>query len=567
MASFLSKSPKSTYFNKDFSKTEKELNELFDHKSLKIELTDGLQNALDELSNLHSKLPENQTSTLLHLCEASAISAITSQFGLASLIIDARDGGSVTTVHNFEKGITANEADAARYSDMIANRNGKYSEVRNKVGYDKPLVKRRNEALQNEAIIIDEYTGRNLPKDGRVHLDHIVSVKEIESSVSANLALSPEERAKIAADKENLALIDGSINQSKGSDEMKVFLNKEDKKTEQRKAERFGIDEQKAMQKDKKARKFVYGEIDKAKVKKYSKELLTTGCKDITKIMAYTVIGVAMREIAQGAITEIKLAFKQRGKESFGEIWVRFKTRMSEILDSLKSKWKDLVAGSIEEGLTSFISNLGVFLINVFATTLKRFVAMIRAGFVSLKEAVKILVNPPRGLDKDEVGYQTVKVLTAGLIGALSLGLSEAIDKFLLSIPVLTPIFSFIVPIIGKSVGDIVSTCLSAILGGVLTTIVIYFMDKLHSQSKADKIQIQLVTKSEEISAYQVALSWVALSEAYDEFFVDVKQSITKLANTTRIVRDSSQETSMAVSNFTDKMQNLRIKLNKTIEE
>ena len=223
MASFLSKSPKSTYFNKDFSKTEKELNELFDHKSLKIELTDGLQNALDELSNLHSKLPENQTSTLLHLCEASAISAITSQFGLASLIIDARDGGSVTTVHNFEKGITANEADAARYSDMIANRNGKYLEVRNKVGYDKPLVKRRNEALQNEAIIIDEYTGRNLPKYGRVHLDHIVSVKEIESSVSANLALSPEERAKIAADKENLALIDGSINQSKGSDEMKVF--------------------------------------------------------------------------------------------------------------------------------------------------------------------------------------------------------------------------------------------------------------------------------------------------------------------------------------------------------
>lgn len=567
MASFLSKSPKSTYFNKDFSKTEKELNELFDHKSLKIELTDGLQNALDELSNLHSKLPENQTSTLLHLCEASAISAITSQFGLASLIIDARDGGSVTTVHNFEKGITANEADAARYSDMIANRNGKYLEVRNKVGYDKPLVKRRNEALQNEAIIIDEYTGRNLPKYGRVHLDHIVSVKEIESSVSANLALSPEERAKIAADKENLALIDGSINQSKGSDEMKVFLNKEDKKTGQRKAEKFGIDEQKAMQKDKKARKFVYGEIDKAKVKKYSKELLTTGCKDITKIMAYTVIGVAMREIAQGAITEIKLAFKQRGKESFGEIWVRFKTRMSEILDSLKSKWKDLVAGSIEEGLTSFISNLGVFLINVFATTLKRFVAMIRAGFVSLKEAVKILVNPPRGLDKDEVGYQAVKVLTAGLIGALSLGLSEAIDKFLLSIPVLTPIFSFIVPVIGKSVGDIVSACLSAILGGVLTTIVIYFMDKLHSQSKADKIQIQLVTKSGEISAYQVALSWVALSEAYDEFFVDVKQSITKLANTIRIVRDSSQETSMAVSNFIDKMQNLRIKLNKTIEK
>nr|WP_314522180.1 hypothetical protein [uncultured Campylobacter sp.] len=567
MASFLSKSPKSTYFNKDFSKTEKELNELFDHKSLKIELTDGLQNALDELSNLHSKLPENQTSTLLHLCEASAISAITSQFGLASLIIDTRDGGSVTTVHNFEKGITANEADAARYSDMIANRNGKYLEVRNKVGYDKPLVKRRNEALQNKAIIIDEYTGRNLPKYGRVHLDHIVSVKEIESSVSANLALSPEERAKIAADKENLALIDGSINQWKGSDEMKVFLNKEDKKTGQRKAEKFGIDEQKAMQKDKKARKFVYGEIDKAKVKKYSKELLTTGCKDITKIMAYTVIGVAMREIAQGAITEIKLAFKQRGKESFGEIWVRFKTRMSEILDSLKSKWKDLVAGSIEEGLTSFISNLGVFLINVFATTLKRFVAMIRAGFVSLKEAVKILVNPPRGLDKDEVGYQAVKVLTAGLIGALSLGLSEAIDKFLLSIPVLTPIFSFIVPVIGKSVGDIVSTCLSAIMSGVLTTIVIYFMDKLHSQSKADKIQIQLVTKSGEISAYQVALSWVALSEAYDEFFVDVKQSITKLANTIRIVRDSSQETSMAVSNFIDKMQNLRIKLNKTIEK
>lgn len=233
----------------------------------------------------------------------------------------------------------------------------------------------------------------------------------------------------------------------------------------------------------------------------------------------------------------------------------------------MKSKYKDIFAGSIEAGVTAFLSNIVVFAINLFATTLKRFVAIIRAGFVSLVQAIKILANPPADMPKDEINYQALKVLTAGLIGALSLGLTEGIEKLLLSVPILTPIMSFPLPFGDQTVGDAIAVTLSAMCGGLLTTVALYFMDKAQTKAKESKIQIQLMTKSGEIVHMKAAQTWFVLSEAYEEFSNDVKQSHARFEQAKLEIDQSAKQAGESVENFSKTIADFRSKLKQITKE
>lgn len=522
------------YLSKDYDAKIEELESFSQKEILRIEINSGLEEALKELESLKSQLPKEQTATLLNLCKDNVLQTIEGQFGLASLVLSNKSGGNVTTAHNFEKGIVANATDEAKYQGYKASKESKWSEVRKNAGYDEPLPKMRKDAFQTQDKIIDAYSGKELPKDGRAHLDHIVSAKEIESNAKAHLSLSVEERAKIATNDKNLAWSEASANQSKGDNKMSEWIDKTDKKTGQTKGEKYGIDREKALQKDKEARKYVYGEIDTATLKKYSTELLSTGGKDAAKMAAYSAIGVILRELVAGLFEEIRATFKNKG-ESLKEIFARFKKRLQKILANIKAKWKDILGGSIEAGIMAFCSNIVVFVINLFFTTLKRVVSVIRAGFVSIVQATKILANPPKDMPKDEVGFAALKILTTGLIGALSLGLAEGIEKLLLSVPALTPIMAFPVPIINETIGTILSTTLSAIIGGLLSTIAIYYMDKWASGKKESNLQIQIMTKTGEVANLKLQETWLVLWDGYDAVLGGAERtmsSIKQLRNT-----------------------------------
>lgn len=282
---------------------------------------------------------------------------------------------------------------------------------------------------------------------------------------------------------------------------------------------------------------------------------------------AYSALGVILKDLMQGIMIELRLTLEKRGNENLKEIFSRFKDRVSNILVELKSKYKDIFAGSIEAGVTAFLSNIVVFAINLFATTLKRFVAIIRAGFVSLVQAIKILANPPADMPKDEINYQALKVLTAGLIGALSLGLTEGIEKLLLSVPILTPIMSFPLPFGDQTVGDAIAVTLSAMCGGLLTTVALYFMDKAQTKAKESKIQIQLMTKSGEIVHMKAAQTWFVLSEAYEEFSNDVKQSHARFEQAKLEIDQSAKQAGESVENFSKTIADFRSKLKQITKE
>lgn len=500
------------YLRDDEAADITELNEV---EYAEIDINAGLNDALMQLESLKSEYKSIEVGNLVDQCKNTVIETVVGQFGLASVFIRCQEGGNVTTSHNFEKGVTSSAEDAAKYQKFKENNDGsrKWSDVRVEGGYDDPLPGMRKEAFKTQDVIIDEYTGKPLPKDGRAHLDHIVSAKEIEGDPRANLFQTPEERAKMATDKENLAWTEGSANQSKGDQKMEEWLDKE--KNGQTNEERFGIDRERAMKKDRAARKHIKNTLNKAALKKYSKELLVTGGKDAAKVAAYQVLGVLMRELIQGVFQEVKYTVNHWGKEKLADVYRRFKERLSALVKKITQEWKDLLADSAWTGIQAFLSNIVVFVVNLFATTLKKIVSMIRAGFVSLTEAIKIMVHPPEGMPREEVNYQALKILTAGLIGAATMGLSAGIDSLLLSIPGLQPLMAFPIPLVNRTVSDVLSVTLSALAGGILTTIALYYMDKIYMTEKKAKLSLCIAAQSGVVAKYQVLASWSALKDGY----------------------------------------------------
>ena len=162
---------------------EVEIDKLDEISMLRIDIDATLENAINEMNNLQKECSQQEAENLIELCKANVMSTIVGQFGIASILLEAKDGGNVTTEHNFEKGITATESDKAKYDQWKTNNDGsrKWEDVRKEGGYDKPLSSMRKEAFKNQSVIVDECTGKELPKDGRAHIDHVVSAKEIES--------------------------------------------------------------------------------------------------------------------------------------------------------------------------------------------------------------------------------------------------------------------------------------------------------------------------------------------------------------------------------------------------
>jgi hypothetical protein len=176
-----------------------------------------------------------------------------------------------------------------------------------------------------------------------------------------------------------------------------------------------------------------------------------------------------------------------------------------------------------------------------------------------------MLVNPPVGIDREEANYQALKILTAGLIGAASLGLSAGIEELLKSIPGLQPLMTFPIPSIGKeqrTVSDILAVTLSALVGGILTTIVLYFMDKCRNTEKKDKLQIKLVTQSGVVVQYKIAQTWCVMSDAYQFLGEKAVESYTMLKTANDEIEASKKEAEESVHDFHNTVEKLKQRKN-----
>lgn len=409
-----------------------------------------------------AELREQRLQDLMDTCQREVLQQIIGPFGLSPAMFDDKRGGSVTTQHNFEKGVTATPEDQARHDAW--RRTGE--EGVNRQSIDAELNDMRKPRFQNPEPLIDAYTGKELNRDGRTHFDHVVPVNEYEQDAGANLFQSKERRQEVLNSKENLVPTDGSINQSMSDKDKKEWSRAQRKKDPGKtNAESFGVDEALLNETYETAHQHVNTELRKDQLKKQAKELTATSVDAAKRQALRKALGMLLHEFVNQSFVEVKGLLRDRqSQENFLDaLGASLKRVAKRVLAKLKDALNALVSGGVE----GVVSNLVTFLINNFITTSAKVVTLIRESMSGLWRAVKTLFWPEPGISGLDQVREASKIIAATLTMGLGLLLEESVKAFILTVPLLAP------------VAEVVAPALTAIATGLLTALVVYGIDRL----------------------------------------------------------------------------------------
>lgn len=422
-----------------------------------------------------------------------------------------KDGGNISTQHNANNGVFVDSEHERRY-------NKDYSHKDYEGRGERTLSNQRKKLFQSEEPLKDTYTGKEIPKDGGTHLDHITSAKNIHDNDAARLYMTDDARNDMATADENMAPTDKSINSSKGEEPLDEWMKK--KKDGQTNAERYEIDKEKAEAAQKKSEKYIKRTVKIAHLKEIASGANGQGIAEAKR----QAIGVIILEFQTIFIADFQQFIREFGSyKALDDKVNQFKKTLNSVGEKLKHRLSNMgeflikIFGSAAQGWVSgVVGALLTALINSFITTFKNVTKLIQTGVSSLVEGVKVLILNPDQLSTEEKIKTFIKVALSGISVALGLMLEDGIKNALIA----TGIPATIAGMIGGGVGLLSTT--------ILTGLTVYFVDHFDEAMQ----EMQAVANT---IMFGITVSASAIKDAYVE-------SINKIDEIYRVVLSETVE-------------------------
>lgn len=446
--------------------------------------------AKEFLEKFKNDFNQERFNQLILDCKKEVINAIVTPFGLGKIVaVYDKVGGHVDTVHNVRNDIYATEEERQAYENRGEYNSDDYHKDPNFIAINKQHSKERKDGNS-----IDYMTGDTLDSNESHHLDHLVSGYGIHNDPGVYLAeMSGPELANTDT---NLKPTTATKNTSKKADSMEEFLKRKNERIQkidvlkskgeltekeqhelQKLEELATIDDEIALEAAQKAQ----AEIDKAiniayyGSKKFAHNVVKTGVKEGAKMGIQQAIGLVMTELFTALFDEILDIYNKGFSSGFeDEKFLKIlQERLKRIGEKIKAKWKDVAIAFKDGALSGFISNFVTTAINMFVTTGKRLVRIIREGIYALFKAIKTVIFPPQNLSREEAMHEAKKILASGFIISLGVIAEQYIDALIKSTIVLQPF----------------AEALSAIFVGAITglavTMTTYYLDKKKNDEDA----------------------------------------------------------------------------------
>ncbi|MCD3245450.1 hypothetical protein G8S21_05755 [Clostridium botulinum C] len=433
---------------------------------------------LDTCSDFFPENNENIMDSIFKQYESVIIESIITSFGLDFIIKD-RHGGDVDTIHNVreigkDKQMTyKNEKNSEDY-----NNRGKYDS--NAYHKDKRYVEKNREVSRQKktGVLKDVYTGKSIPINGKSDLDHVISAKEIHDD--AGRVLAGLKGTDLANSYENLQATNPHTNRTKKADSMDKFINKYgDEYTEVEKMNMRKIDL----------------ESRRAYERKIAKAYYTSSkfAKDVAFAAGKLSIKMGLREVLGFIFAEVWFAVKEEFRNinnnfDLGKLFSAIANGIKRGFTNAKTKYKQLLF-KLKEGLvTGVISSLTTTICNIFFTTAKNVVKIIRQTYASLVQAAKILFINPDNLMFGERIRAVIKIIATGASVIVGGVVSEAIGKTsVATIPV---------------VGGIVQRFSGIFVTGIMSCSLLYFFDRSKIMNKLVSVLNNLHSISTEVNYF-----------------------------------------------------------------
>lgn len=382
--------------------------------------------------------------------EKTVVNSLATSFGLDFLLFEDKKGGDVDTVHNVRQGIWVTDQERQQYENQDGYDSHQYHQHSNYIETGRDDKSRHksgdlHDPYRNQAMTSDEVQKRDL--------DHVISAKEVHDD--AGRVLAELDGVELANQDSNLRSTHRSVNRSKGQTSIDEYLGKlpglisdNEKKLaqdqarlatmpketpeQQHKARELeskisatqekidqlkSVDVESMRKTDKEARQSYNQQINK-KYYTSSKFLKSTakasgvaGFKMGTRQMLGLVLAeiwFEIREQIPNVLIKLKNDFSLEGflesiKSTLHGIWERIKIRFKDFLNA----FKDGVFAGIMGSLTTTI-------FNIFATTQKLAIKIIRETWSQIVKTIKIIIFNPDNLSFVELCKSVVSILSVG---------------------------------------------------------------------------------------------------------------------------------------------------------
>lgn len=459
-----------------------------------VEIDDQIETLIDEIN---SAPDDQQQHDFTKECRDVIVDSLLGPFGLGAAMFNDSDGGNITTVQNFEKGVHA-PRDAERYD----NYQKAQTEPFDRSDYERELPRERKKIFKRDEPIQDAYTGRDLPKDGRAHRDHVVSAHEVETSSKGHLGQTREERVATANKDENKVWTDSGLNKSKNDSDLLAWKERTNSRDPSKtNAEYYGADQERMEEAYQSARKEVDRDQNRTVTKKQAGEFAIEGGKEAGKLAVRQIVGMLIKDLTEGLIVEIRILMRN-GFESLQDLAKGLKRGIKKSVARVKEKWAEYLKEGGAAGVSGFLSSLVTLIVNSFVTTAKNLVRIIREGCLSIVRALKLIVSPPPGTSASEVVYEVFKILSGVVVVAIGIGLEEAIKKAVEAVPVLVPF------------ADQISLALTGMITGIASMTVVLAFDRLKGHLAFRNKQLADVHRGHTVTLLRIKKTALILERA-----------------------------------------------------
>lgn len=468
---------------------------------------------------------DNVCESIFKQYERVIVESLITSFGLDFIVRD-QHGGDVDTVLNVRKIGTdekmqyKNKQNQVDYETRDDYDYGKYhsdSRFRKKKHDARERWQATGENIPNEyrpgeSVGFYGHT-KSIPNDKKAELDHIVECKHIHDD--RGRVLSGLSGVDLANSEDNLAFTDKSLNASIGS--WSRAQNDKYKKEHGCDAPMDKIDIKAYVEAhpelDEQTKKRLLSHYERAR-KAYDRKIEIAYYtspkffKDTAK--AATKVGFVMggRQVLGLALSEVWFAIKEELDRPFvdgASLLKRIGKASEKGLVNAKRKYPVLITKFLEGMSAGILSSITTTLANIFFTTAKNLVKILRQCWASLIEATKTLLFNPDALSFGERMRATTKIIATGASVVVGTAVSQAITD--------TPV--------GKTpvLGDIVPTFCGTLVTGILSCTFLYILDHDSRIAKIVNVLNTIPTVDKHLEYYQMEAQ---LLEEYGAKLMDI---------------------------------------------
>lgn len=521
-------------------------------------------NAIFKLENLSIDHEDDLMDGLFKQYERVIIDSIITSFGLDFLIKD-RHGGDVDTIHNvrqigIDKNMTyKNIENETSYNNLEAYNSTSYHSHTEYVNYNKEGSQKKK-----DGTLIDGYTGKTFKRNDKIDLDHIISANEIHRDRGRVLAgLSGE---NLANDRSNLIHTNQSINRSKKDKEMEEYIKELPAKYERTvlEIEKLKVKEkltekQQTLLKNLEVKRDNLESANIERMKKLAEKARREYNKKI-EIEYYSSSKFKKNLAFAGTNLAFKMGLKQALGLIFTEIWFSVKNELASntnksdltsFLESVisgvkkgieiaKEKYKEILSRFKDGAIAGVLSSITTTICNIFFTTSKNIVKIMRYLYVSIIQATKILFFNPDNLEFGERIRAVLKILATGASVIVGVLVGEFVDKL------------FTIPGLGI-VREVCQVFTTTFVTGIMSCTLLHYLDK-----------------NEKINNLVKILNSVNLTEKTINYYREQARYFEKYAKKLfKIDFEQFKEISKKYSSFLDNIDEIKnySELNKLLKE